>query len=54
MCAARTGFGSCARTGSKSERPVDAELTARGSYNSFVSRTDPDGNGRLVQEVNRT
>jgi catechol 2,3-dioxygenase-like lactoylglutathione lyase family enzyme len=27
---------------------------ARGSYNSFVSCTDPDGNGWLVQEVNRT
>ena len=26
---------------------------ARGIYNSFVSFTDPDGNGRLVQEVNR-
>ena len=27
---------------------------ARGVYNSFVSFTDPDGNGWLVQEVNRT
>ena len=27
---------------------------ARGSYNSFVSFTDPDGNGWLVQEANRT
>ena len=27
---------------------------ARGNYNSFVSFTDPDGNGWLVQEANRT
>ena len=27
---------------------------ARGSYNSFVSFADPDGNGWLVQEANRT
>jgi catechol 2,3-dioxygenase-like lactoylglutathione lyase family enzyme len=26
---------------------------ARGSYNSFVSFADPDGNGWLVQEANR-
>ncbi|HEY4460410.1 MAG TPA: VOC family protein [Pseudonocardiaceae bacterium] len=26
---------------------------ARGIYNSFVSFTDPDGNGWLIQEVNR-
>ena len=27
---------------------------ARGNYNSFLSFSDPDGNGWLVQEVNRS
>jgi hypothetical protein len=27
---------------------------ARGDYNSFISFSDPDGNGWMVQEVGRS
>jgi catechol 2,3-dioxygenase-like lactoylglutathione lyase family enzyme len=32
---------------------TDGPDPARGNYNSFVSFSDPDGNGWLVQEANR-